>query len=318
MEGEDGQQYPYTSSWQVVNFQGSQGRNQPKVVKAGSTGKAVVCPVCKNLLDLETWSKDMLVQHMKVHNMHMTGEWRRACQACIDRGDSFTRVAPEHLLSHIQSAHKANGPTPQQVPAKDAVAALAPLPVQPEPAIAPALDAWKFIKGHGEHWVVCPSPHPPIMNFSMKAKNIVKHLAKVHPRSDVYLGFKKLLCQGCKAAVPPEQLVNHIACQPTTADETSMKRKVTSTGTSPGAKGARPCGYSFLAAHKSQVRRSRGKSVKCHVNGCDKAFLKANLGDHRRLVHGFAKLQCNVVPNCTHQFLSVSSLAQHIKGKHPK
>jgi len=291
MEEEQGEQLSYLSPW--------------KVLETGSSGKAVVCPVCKNLLDLKTWTKDMLVQHMTVHNMHMTDQWRRACQFCIDRGDPFTRIGPEQLLSHLRSVHETIDPAPQQPPTKDtAPEELAPLPQQPaEPATAPAFDTWKYIKRNGGHWVVCP--FCPFTNLSMKAKNIVKHVKKVHPCSDVCTGFKQILCQGCKVPVPPEQVVHHIVCQPpnTTADEASKKME------------ARRCGYGFIAAHKSRVRRSRGKPVKCHVNGCDKTFLKANLGDHLRLVHSFPKLQCNIVPDCTHQSLSVSSFAQHVKRK---
>ena len=69
---------------------------------------------------------------------------------------------------------------------------------------------------------------------------------------------------------------------------------------------------SYIADHKSRMH-NREKLVKCRMIGCDTKFReKSHLKDHLRLVHGFARLHCNVV-SCKAEFFSVEGLSQHIK-----
>ena len=179
---------------------------------------------------------------MKGHKHEMS----RPCQMCIDQGNLSTMVAPEWLLSHIQSAHQMMSPPPQ-VPLIRASALAAPL--QPtERSSAPASGVWELEEWswrNGEQWVVCPFCTGK-GNTTMKAKNIKKHLSKHHP----LFNYQKRQCQGCKVAVLPGQVGKHIFCkQPTTTNGTHpLKRKATNAPNSSltPAKVARLCGSATM------------------------------------------------------------------------
>ena len=203
----------------------------------------VVCPVCQALLDLnspivhygagKSWSP--LEEHMKKHE-HETNEWSRPCQVCVDRGDLFTKVAPEWLREHILSDHKVNGPFSSVPLAQPSVMSpvngpvSVPQPVQrnqvdlPGPGPAQDVKFWKFVtRPKMSPLVVCPCCLPPL-KANLKLENMASHLKRVH-KIDQICDWK---CQGCKVAVPPDQLVKHIACQPITTS--TLKRKAPTDG----------------------------------------------------------------------------------------
>jgi len=77
------------------------------------------------------------------------------------------------------------------------------------------------------------------------------------------------------------------------------------------------CGKSLnqyhLQQHKKYVHQ-KARPVECEMADCDKKFnFKSHLADHMRMVHGFAKLKCNV-GECTAEFMSDAVLMKHKKG----
>ena len=77
------------------------------------------------------------------------------------------------------------------------------------------------------------------------------------------------------------------------------------------------CGKSLtqrgLQQHKKFVHQ-KVKPVECEMADCGKKFnFKSHLGDHMRMVHGFAKLKCNV-GECTAEFMSDAVLMKHKKS----
>ena len=73
-----------------------------------------------------------------------------------------------------------------------------------------------------------------------------------------------------------------------------------------------------LSEHKKFVHQKEKPVVKplvdCEMTDCGKKFsLKSHLRDHMRMVHGFAKLKCNV-GECTEEFMSDAVLMKHKKG----
>ena len=246
---------PLTSGWRIVDT--SQG------------GKVVICPVCQAKVhmpaikvcgDTEKWS--LLEEHMREHK----GErlcWSRPCLVCVDRGDLFTTVAPEWLRTHVLSDHQVNGPFSSAPPSQPSVKSTGNKPVNvPQPVQtkqvgqfgsdpAPDVKFWKFVetfrpeddrKACRRLFVVCPSC-PLTLKTHLNPKNVVSHLKRIHKiTSPVQLCDKK--CQGCKAVVPPDQLVKHIASciachiacqQTTTTNEATLKRK-TPVDAEPGKK----------------------------------------------------------------------------------
>jgi len=234
-----GQSCPSTSGWRIVDT--SQG------------GKMVICPVCQALVDLqstkvygETEKRSILEEHMREHK-HETNVWlfwSRPCLVCVDRGDLFTRVAPEWLRTHVLSDHQVNGPFSSAPPSQPSVMSTGNVPVnvpQPlQPDRAPEVKFWEFFQQKGPR----PNPHPllvvcpccPPRGCRLKPVNIMSHLERVHqitppvasylPLPPKYRQLCDRKCPGCKFAVRPEQLVKHIACQPTTmANEPTLKRK---------------------------------------------------------------------------------------------
>ena len=83
----------YSSCWQIV-------KTHQRMY--------VVCPVCK----IQVRSGSVL-GHIKQYHQQ-TPEWNqsRPCQLCVEQGENFTRVTPEHLWFHILYQHKANGHLP--------------------------------------------------------------------------------------------------------------------------------------------------------------------------------------------------------------
>lgn len=220
--------HPSVNGWRIVDR--SQG------------GKMVICPVCHALVDLqstivhgdtEKWG--LLEEHMREHLKHETNTWSRPCLVCVDRGDLFTRVAPDWLRTHISSDHQVNGPfisAPPSQPFGNSSANV-PQPVQkklvshPGPDPAPNVKFWEFVDGPNSLFVVCPCC-PPTMNIACRRLNpakVTSHLERVH-QIDSLVQLCDRKCQGCNVAVPPDQLVKHIACQETTmGNEASLKRK---------------------------------------------------------------------------------------------
>ena len=213
-----------------------------RIVDTSQGGKMVICPVCHALVDLQstivhgnTEKRGFLEEHMREHLKHEINVWSRPCLACVDRGDLFTRVAPDWLRTHISSDHQVNGPFTSAPPSQPSVMSTVnvPQPVKtkpdghPRPDPAPDVKFWEFVDGPNSLFVVCPCC-PTTMNIAcrqLKPANVTSHLGRVHKiASLVQLCDRK--CQGCKVAVPPDQLVKHIACQPATiGNGATLKRK---------------------------------------------------------------------------------------------
>jgi len=73
-----------------------------------------------------------------------------------------------------------------------------------------------------------------------------------------------------------------------------------------------------LQEHMKFVHQKAKPEVKpvidCEMENCGKKFsLKSHLADHMRMVHGFAKLKCNV-GECTAEFMSDAVLMKHKKS----
>jgi len=69
-----------------------------------------------------------------------------------------------------------------------------------------------------------------------------------------------------------------------------------------------------LPEHKKFVHQKTKPVVDCEMADCGKKFnLKSHLADHMRMVHGFAKLKCNV-GECTAEFMSDAVLMKHKKS----
>ena len=193
-----------SSCWQIVRI---------------SKGIYVVCPLCKSRV-----KSVLLLEHMREHQ-HQTTEWHklRLCQLCVDQGDFSKRVAPEHMWSHVLSRHKGHfpsSPTPQ--PSTRTTTASLPLQPKPKPMPTSAVSScWQFVeKNVGEHWVICP--YPPKCQIQVKPHNLAKHMKKVHKVNPESKKCCRLLCQGCKLAVPHGELSAHITCQklPSTSPRT--------------------------------------------------------------------------------------------------
>jgi len=232
-----------------------------RIVDTSHGGKMVICPVyqCQTKVDLqptkvcgdaEKWT--LLEEHMREHEEERLF-WSRPCLVCVDRGDLFTTVAPEWLRTHVLSDHQVNGPFSSAPPSQPSVKSTGNMPVNvPQPVQtkqvgqfgsdpAPDVKFWKFVetfrpeddrKACRRLFVVCPSC-PLTLKTHLNPKNVVSHLKRIHKiTSPVQLCDKK--CQGCKAVVPPGQLVKHIASciachiacqQTTTTNEATLKRK---------------------------------------------------------------------------------------------
>ena len=68
-----------------------------------------------------------------------------------------------------------------------------------------------------------------------------------------------------------------------------------------------------LREHKQLVHQKVKPVVECEMAECGKKFsFKSHLADHMRMVHGFAKLKCNV-GECTAEFMSDAVLMKHKK-----
>ena len=66
--------------------------------------------------------------------------------------------------------------------------------------------------------------------------------------------------------------------------------------------------------HKKLVHQKVKPVVECEMADCGKKFsVKSHLADHMRMVHGFAKLKCNV-GECTAEFMSDAVLMKHKKS----
>ena len=188
---------PSSSHWQVLRT---------------SIGVFVVCPVCKSRA-----RSGLLLEHMKEHR-YQTTEWGkfRACQLCMDQGDSSTNVAPEDLWSHVFRRHILKGhfpssPAPQ--PSTRTTANLLPLqPIpdghpMPSPIPTPGPGSWQiFETKKGDHWVICPS----LSKCHVKLQYLATHMWEAHRANHVLF---KLKCQGCKQRVPLGKLSAHINCQ---------------------------------------------------------------------------------------------------------
>ena len=76
------------------------------------------------------------------------------------------------------------------------------------------------------------------------------------------------------------------------------------------------CGKSLtdLLQHKKIVHQKARTVLQCEMADCSKKFNSiSHLADHRRMVHGFAKLKCNV-GECTAEFMSDAVLMKHKKS----
>jgi len=98
---------------------------------------------------------------------------------------------------------------------------------------------------------------------------VTSHLGRVH-QIDFLVQICDRKCQGCKVAVPPDQLVKHIACQQITiGNEASLKRKAR-TDAKTGKKNtfnAKVGKYMAVQSSSSSVKGPIIKLIRDHGSG---------------------------------------------------
>jgi len=68
-----------------------------------------------------------------------------------------------------------------------------------------------------------------------------------------------------------------------------------------------------ILRHKKEVHR-KVELEECEMADCGKTFnFESHLADHMRMVHGFAKLKCNI-GECTDEFMSDAVFIKHKKS----